>query len=99
LDFTDVLKKSIKAKPSVNKWFYVSARLKEDGSFAGAIFLEEEHSVSAAMKGMNLIANADLSLTIGEYAEVPSKNLPPEHYRNRKLTLEEVEQLTKKMKK
>lgn len=96
MSFRNILIKSITTKPRVNKWFYISARRKDDGSFAGAVFVEEENFIAAGMKAMISMGNADAnSFAIGEHAEVSDKDLPPEEYRNRKLTLEEVKQLAK----
>ena len=91
-DFRNMVKASLKDKRPVKKWHYVSWRTK-DGQFLAAVVIEAENRIAAARLADDLCDMSYEEVELGNWDEVPEKNLPTEEYRNRKLTREEVEKL------
>jgi hypothetical protein len=72
------------------KWFYISFINKPEGKFQGAALVEAEHwgkAIDAVFELKLKPKDAKCELTI----EIPGDKVPPEEYRNRLLSREEIE--------
>lgn len=91
-DFRNMVEASLKDRRPVKKWHYVSWRTK-DGQFLAAVVVEAENRIAAAKLADDLCEMSYEDVQLGNWDEIPEKDLPPEEYRNRKLAREEVEKL------
>jgi hypothetical protein len=76
------------------KWFYVSFVNKPDGKFQGAAVVEGERwgkAIDAVFELKLKPANDNTKCEL--IIEIPDAKLPPESYRKRRLTREEVEEI------
>ena len=91
--FLDRVNASLNDEAPVRKWWYISWRTRE-GKFLTAAVVEAGESRFGAAGVADKLCNTNYETAeLGEMEEIPDDKMPPESYRNRKLTREEVEKL------
>jgi hypothetical protein len=87
-----MVRASLEDERPVKKWHYVSWRTK-GGQFLAAVVIEAENRIAAARLADDLCDMSYEEVELGKWDEIPEKDLPPDQYRNRKLSREEVAML------